>query len=293
MRALIDIVQLLRIYQYTKNAFVFAPAFFAGTLLNQGVFTSSLYVFLSFCIISSVVYIINDIVDKEHDKNHPLKKNRPLASERISKFFALCILAALALLLVFIYKLEKINITTALVLLVYFFLNMTYSFFLKKISLLDVFILSSGFVLRIIAGGVQTNIVVSHWLLIMTFLISLFLSFAKRRDDVLLLQTNAEFVRASSRNYTLSFLDVIMSILVSVLIVSYLLYTLSPEVLKRFSDKPVYPSAVFVVLALFRYLQKALVMNRSADPSKEIFNDKLILSCVAFWILYFVYLIYV
>lgn len=293
MRAAIDIVQLLRIYQYTKNAFVFAPAFFAGTLLNKGVFISSFYVFLSFCIISSVVYIINDAVDIEHDKNHPLKKNRPLASGRVSMFFALCILATLAGLLIVIYKLEKINTTTALVLLVYFLLNTAYSLFLKKISLLDVFILSSGFVLRIIAGGVQTNIVVSHWLLIMTFLISLFLSFAKRRDDVLLLQTNAEFVRVSSRNYTLSFLDVIMSILVSVLIVSYLLYTLSPEVIKRFSDKPVYPSAVFVVLALFRYLQKALVMNRSADPSKEIFNDRFIILCVVCWILYFVYLIYV
>lgn len=293
MRTFIDIINLLRIYQYTKNTFVFAPAFFAGTLLNEGVFISSLYVFISFCVISSVVYIINDIVDIEYDKKHPFKKNRPLASGRISVFFAIGVLTILSALLIVVYKMEKINSTTLGVLLLYFFLNIAYSFFLKRISLLDVFVLSFGFVLRVIAGGVQTSIIVSHWLLIMTFLISLFLFFAKRRDDVLMLQTDVQAVRSSSRNYTLSYLDVILSILVSVLIVSYLLYTLSPEVLKRFPNKHAYPSTIFVVLALFRYLQKALVMNRSADPSKEVFNDAFIIMCVVGWILYFFYLIYV
>jgi len=243
--------------------------------------------------LSSVVYIINDILDLENDKNHPVKKQRPLASGNISVTQAVVLLSGLILVFLATGILMKVSTIQAVPFIFYFILNLLYSLWMKRMVLVDVFTLSSGFVLRVLSGGMFTGIYVSHWLLIMTALVSLFLGFAKRRDDVLLMQSGHTHVRKSSQEYTLDFLNVLLSVLVSVLMVSYILYCLSPEVEVRFSGRPVYPSSVFVLLALMRYLQKAIVFGKSADPSREVFNDPYIRFCLVGWILYFVILIYV
>jgi 4-hydroxybenzoate polyprenyltransferase len=281
------------VYQYPKNFFVFAPAFFSGRLKEENVFMQSCIAFVMFCLLSSVVYIINDILDLENDKNHPVKKQRPLASGNISVIQALVLLSGLILVFLATGILMKVSTIQAGPFIFYFILNLLYSLWMKRMVLVDVFTLSSGFVLRVLSGGMFTGIYVSHWLLIMTALVSLFLGFAKRRDDVLLMQSGHTHVRKSSQEYTLDFLNVLLSVLVSVLMVSYILYSLSPEVEARFSGRPVYPSSVFVLLALMRYLQKAIVFGKSADPSREVFNDPYIRFCLVGWILYFVILIYV
>jgi len=293
MKKIKSIVSLLRVYQYPKNFFVFAPAFFSGRLKEENVFMQSCIAFVMFCLLSSVVYILNDILDLENDKNHPVKKQRPLASGNISVIQALILLSGLILVFLATGILMKVSTIQAVPFIFYFILNLLYSLWMKRMVLVDVFTLSSGFVLRVLSGGMFTGIYVSHWLLIMTALVSLFLGFAKRRDDVLLMQSGHVHVRKSSQEYTLDFLNVLLSVLVSVLMVSYILYCLSPEVEARFSGRPVYPSSVFVLLALMRYLQKAMVFGKSADPSREVFNDPYIRFCLIGWILYFVILIYV
>jgi hypothetical protein len=157
---------------------------------------------------------------------------------------------------------------------------------------MDAFIISLGFVLRVAAGGVLSNIIVSHWLYIMTFLLALFIAFAKRRDDVLILNETGSQMRKSIKGYNLEFISSAISILSAVLIVSYILYITSPEVNIRFFGKHPYISTIFVVLGVFRYLQITLVENNSGSPSKLVLKDVFIQLVVASWVLFFIVLIY-
>lgn len=285
-----SVIRLIRVHQWTKNLFIFAPLFFSGQILHTEKLTLAILGFLGFCCIASSVYILNDFMDYEKDKEHPTKKNRPIASGEINKptaifLFFLLIIGAL------IFSIQ-INKTFFLIIFFYFFLNILYSLGLKQISLVDTFIISIGFVLRVSAGGVLTHVPVSHWLYIMTFLLALFIAIAKRRDDVLILNQTGSEMRESIKGYNLEFITSTISILCATLIVSYLLYITSNEVVTRFNGKHPYISTIFVILAILRYLQITLVHEKSGSPSKVLLKDIFIQIVILLWVLFFITIIY-
>ena len=179
-----------------------------------------------------------------------------------------------------------------IVISIYFVMNLLYSFGLKKIALIDIFIISAGFVLRVTAGGAVTGIEISHWLYIMTFLVALFIAFAKRRDDVLLEMQTGEQMRKSISGYNLEFISSALSILCGILVVSYLLYITSPEITQRFQNKHAYISTLFVVMGILRYLQITLVEGKSGSPTKVLIKDLFLQVTVVLWMLFFAILIY-
>jgi 4-hydroxybenzoate polyprenyltransferase len=285
-----ELLKLIRVHQWTKNLFVFTPLFFSGKLMDSDKLIPSLIGFVCFCLAASSIYIINDFFDIEKDKLHPNKKNRPLASGAISKSVAIVlfiILISLSVVFSFIINKELFS-----VILFYVFINFLYTLKLKQISLVDVFIVSTGFVLRVAAGGCLSGILVSHWLYIMTFLLALFIALAKRRDDVLILIETGSEMRKSIKGYNLEFISSAISILCSVLIVTYLLYITSPEVVNRFNGKHPYISTVFVILGVLKYLQITIVQEKSGSPSKILLNDRFIQVVIICWVMFFISIIY-
>ncbi len=283
-------LQLIRVHQYTKNLFVFAALFFSGAFIDTQKISQCLIAFICFCLIASSIYIINDIKDIEKDKLHPEKKTRPLAAGTISLIHAkiICIVLMMSSFSIAFLSSHLLFIVIA----IYFVLNIFYCFGGKNISIVDVFIISIGFVLRAIAGGVVTGIELSHWLIIMTFLLALFIAFAKRRDDVLIEEQSGLQMRNSISGYTFEFISTVSSILIAVLIVCYVMYITSPEVITRFNNKPIYLSLLFVLIGLIRYLQISIVENNSGSPSKLILKDRFLQLCVIGWILFFIIIIY-
>lgn len=285
-------LKLLRVDQYVKNFFVFLPLFFALKMTDMAVLLKSFYAFISFCLAASAIYILNDIRDLEEDKQHPVKKNRPIASGSIQKsravvFMAIFFIASLAAAFL-------INLNLLIIIGIYLFMNILYSINLKNIAPLDLFIISTGFLLRIMAGtdfaGV-TGVFPSHWIIIMTFLLSLFLAFAKRRDDVLLAGEGKQ-TRKSIKGYNIEFVNSAMSIMAAVIIVAYILYTISPQVVSHFHSDNIYLTVIFVILGIFRYLQNTFVYKKSGNPAEILIKDRFLQATVLCWILSFVYLVY-
>lgn len=285
-----EIIKLLRVHQWLKNGFIFVPLFFSGQLLDvQRLWLCGL-AFMAFSFTASSIYIINDLNDIDKDRLHPTKKNRPFASGTVSKKLGIGIFFLLAFSsLIFSYFISSSFFT---VLSIYFIMNLLYSYGLKKISLIDIIIISIGFVLRVTAGGVVAKIEISQWLYIMTFLIALFIAFAKRRDDVLIEQETGTQMRKSITGYNLEFISSAISILCGVLIVSYLLYITSPEITSRFQNRPVYISTLFVIVGVLRYLQITLVEKNSGSPTKLMMKDRFLQLTVVLWMLFFAFIIY-
>jgi len=247
--------------------------------------------FFAFSFIASSIYILNDYMDIEADKLHPEKCKRPLASGAISKtgalvLFILCFGAGVGIALF-------IKAKFLFVLMIYFVLNLAYSLGLKNISILDVIILSLGFVLRVKAGGVITFIAISQWLMIMIFLLSIFMAVAKRRDDVLIKLKNGGDMRKSIKGYNLEFLNVVLSLLSAIIIVAYIMYTISPEVMERWKTYRMYYTALFVIAGLLRYLQITFVESNTGSPTGLLYKDKFLQATLLLWVVSFYIIIYV
>jgi decaprenyl-phosphate phosphoribosyltransferase len=281
---------LLRIHHWPKNLFVFIPAFFGGTLKDISVIIQLIQGFLFFSLISSVVYIVNDYRDREKDRLHPIKKNRPLASGQISPTVALIL--ALVFLAVALPGSFYLNTLFGYSVLTYLILNILYSVHLKDIAILDTLIVSSGFLIRTLAGGWLVNVALSQWLIIMVFLLSFFLATAKRRDDLILFQSGQAPLRTSSKKYTLEFINTILSVLAGVTIVSYIMYTISDDVIGRLNTPYLYVTSLFVFAGLIRFLQITMVENQSGSPMRIFLTDTFIQVTIALWILCFFILIY-
>lgn len=287
---------LIRPHQWIKNVFVLLPAFFGGTLLDVSGITAAVVAFFAFSLTASSVYCFNDIIDVEDDRRHPVKCHRPIASGAISVGMArvlmvLMILLAIAL-LPLLGSFETMR-DVALVLLVYYVLNLCYCARLKQYAILDVCIIAFGFVLRVLAGGFATGTRVSHWLVLMTFLLTLFLSFAKRRDDVLRMNETGKAPRKNTIRYNLTFINQAITITTSVTMVSYIMYTVSPEIVGRFHTDKLYLTSVFVLLGLLRYIQLTVVDEKSGDPTKIMLRDRFIQCVAAAWLFTFLFLIYI
>jgi 4-hydroxybenzoate polyprenyltransferase len=245
--------------------------------------------FLCFCTISSSVYIFNDYFDINEDKNHPQKRYRPLASGSISIKNGLVLMLILMISSLTVSYL--ISVELFLVIISYLALNFLYSKWLKHIAILDVNIIAVGFILRIVAGSVVSDVVPSIWILLITYLLALFLGISKRRTDVILAE-NGNDVRKNIEGYNLIFIDVILGILASIIIVSYIFYCISPEVQLHYHSKLLYVSIIFVVNGIFRYLKLVFVDQSTYSPTKIVLNDRFIQFTILGWLLLMSYLLY-
>ena len=262
------------------------PVFFAGQINNYEIILDSIFAFISFTFVTSAVYIFNDYCDLKIDQNHPEKKFRPLASGDVKIITAFSYLVFL--LMIGVSLMYFISIQSLYILMIYIFLNIFYSIFLKNFSILDVVIISIGFVLRLFIGSSSSEIYLSNWIVIMTFLLALFLSLAKRRNDVLIYNNTGSQTRSATEGYNLKFIDSSMSILSSAIIVSYIIYITSISHHSEFF----YFTTLFVILGVIRYLQISLVEEKSGDPTSVALKDRFIQITIIFWLCSYGWLLY-
>jgi len=292
-----SIIQLLRPHQYIKNTFIFLPIFFALKITEVNLLFNALIAFVAFSLTASAIYIFNDILDIEEDRRHPKKRNRPLASGAITKSQAIAIIATLlvaGLSTIFIFFSSSIHTQYNVIVLfiIYIILNVAYSLYLKHVAILDVVIISIGFVLRLFIGSAVTDILLSKWIIIMTFLLALFLALAKRRDDVLIYLDTGKKMRKVIDGYNLQFLNIAMAIMASVVIVAYIMYTTSSDVVEKVQSDHLYVTALFVILGIVRYLQIAFVYKDSGSPTKIVLKDHFIQLTLFGWIISFICILY-
>lgn len=291
-----NILKLIRPHQWLKNVFVLIPMFFGGSLLDPEDIRASLLTFLAYSFVASSVYCFNDINDVEADRRHPVKCKRPLASGAVSMGTAWMLMAlmfVLAALMTALLGDRGHILKVGGVLLFYYILNICYCAKLKQYAIVDVCIVAFGFVLRVLAGGFATDITLSKWLVLMTLLLTLFLSFAKRRDDVLRMNETGEPPRKNTIRYNLTFINQAITITASVTLVCYIMYTVSPEVVARLGSDLLYLTSVFVLLGLLRYMQITVVDKKSGDPTKIMLRDRFTQLVVVLWALTFLILIYI
>ena len=287
-------IQLLRPLQWIKNGFVFAPAFFSTNLLKPEFFWPTLVVFVSFCFISSAIYCFNDLRDVEADRLHPKKCKRPIASGAVSIkggyiMMHLCTIGALLLI-----PIAQSPNTPYLYIIIggYWLMNIAYCLKLKQYAILDVTIIAIGFVMRILAGGLATDIWISHWLVLMTFLVTLFLALSKRNDDYRIYEQTGTKPRVSITGYNKTFINEAIAIIASVTMVCYIMYTMSPEVIERMGTRYVYLTSGWVLAGLLRYLQNMIVYGLSGSPTKSLVKDHFIQFCIIGWLASFFAIIY-
>jgi decaprenyl-phosphate phosphoribosyltransferase len=281
---------LARPHQYIKNGFIWLPILFGERITDLPAIGRTLPAFAAFCLLSSAIYVINDFKDREEDRRHPIKKHRPLASGAVSSreamgmALALCC-ASLAIAIV------ASPPTCLYLLLAYLLLNIAYSQKLKHIAIVDIVCIALGFVIRIFVGGAATRIPISPWIVIMTFLLALFLALGKRRDD-LLLTDQGNRVRKAMDGYNLEFISLTMGIMASVIIVAYILYTVSPEVVAKHGTHQLYITGLWVLLGLLRYLQITFVQEASGSPTLILLQDRLLQTVIGLWLINIFVLLY-
>lgn len=287
-------LKLIRPKQWIKNFFVMVPLFFGGELFDVKSLIAGAITFMAYSFAASSIYCYNDIHDVDDDRRHPAKRTRPVASGAVSVFQAYILMGLMILLsMICITFLPENNIETGGVILFYWVLNIAYCAKLKRYAIVDVCIVAFGFVLRLFAGGFASDILLSKWIVLMTFLITLFMSFAKRRDDVLRMEETGEAPRHNTIRYNLTFINQAITITASVTLVCYIMYTVSPEVIEHFHTDYLYLTSVFVLLGLLRYIQLAVVDKESGDPTKIILKDHFTQLVVFAWLISFLIIIYV
>ncbi len=284
------ILKLMRPHHYIKNIFIFIPLFFALKITDMHLLFSAFIAFIAFSLSASAVYILNDYFDIEDDKKHPKKRLRPLASGEVSKKEAIVMM--LSLFGFSIALISSLSLGATAILFFYMMMNIAYSLHLKHIAIIDVTIIAIGFVLRLFMGSVVTGIVLSHWIVIITFLLALFMALAKRRDDVLIYENTGKKMRKVVDGYSLPFLDIAMAIMASVVIVSYIMYTSSPEVIERMGSEYLYLTSLFVIMGVMRYLQITFVFLDSGSPTQIVLKDRFVQFTLILWVVSFAWILY-
>lgn len=286
--------QLLRPQQWLKNLFVFIPLFFDRHLLDGSYLSAGFVVFAAWCFTASSIYCFNDIYDREDDRLHPRKRFRPIASGTLSVaegYAWMGVMLVLGILTLSLLPAGR-RWTVTGILLFYFVMNLGYCIRLKRYTLVDVFIIATGFVLRLLSGGEATQIRLSHWIVLMTFLLALFIAFAKRRDDVVIYENAGVMPRRNMNRYNLTFMNQAISIVASITMVCYIMYTVSEEVIRRMGTSFLYITSVFVLAGIIRYLQLTIVDLKSGSPTKVLMKDRFLQGCIVAWILSFVVILY-
>jgi 4-hydroxybenzoate polyprenyltransferase len=288
--ALGTLIESLRPQQWVKNGFVFAALIFSRSLTDWNRNARVAMAALIFCLISSSTYLLNDILDAPEDRNHPVKKLRPVASGRLSVPIAASSAALLAL-AAFTGAL-MLDRNFFLIIALYAGINLLYSWFLKHVLLLDVFVISAGFVFRVISGGLIIHVAISPWLIVCTTLLALFLALSKRRHELVLLKENASNHRSILANYSPYFLDQLIGIVTASTVMSYALYTLSVDVQTKFPGKRLELTIPFVLFGIFRYLYLVHQNEEGGNPTRLILTDPVLISVVLMWAASVIFIIY-
>ena len=270
----------LRPRQWVKNVFVLAALVFAGRLDDPSAVGRALGAFAVFCALSSAVYLVNDVRDREADRLHPVKRRRPIAAGEVSPGVAggaAIALAGVALLAAFWLSGGLFGAALA-----YFVLNVGYSFGLKRVVILDVMMVASGFLLRAWAGALVLGVAISHWLVLCTGLLALFLGFVKRRQEISALDGD-DRTRPILREYSLPFLDQMISIVTGATVVAYSLYAFSPEVAEKLGTRHLGLTIPFVVFGIFRYLYLVHQRGEGENPTAVLLGDGPLIVDVLLW----------
>jgi 4-hydroxybenzoate polyprenyltransferase len=284
------LLQSLRPAQWAKNVFVLAPLVFSGQLLNTDVTARALLAVAAFCCASSAVYLVNDLRDREEDRRHPLKRLRPIAAGTLpapAALAAVLLLAGTAVGLAF-----WLGRPFALVLGAYLALNLLYTFWFKHMVILDVMSISFGFVLRVEAGAVVTAVEVSRWLLLCTIFLALFLAFSKRRHEITLLASQASGQRRVLDHYSPAFLDQMINVVTASSVVSYALYSVSPETVEKYHTQDLVWTIPLVLYGIFRYLYLMYQRPGERNPTEAILRDAPFLINMVLWGLAVVWIVY-
>ena len=280
----------MRPTQWPKNVFVLAPLVFGRLLGDRAAIVHAFLAVVAFCLASSAVYLGNDLKDREEDRNHPLKRHRPLAAGTLPvpvAVVALVLLAAAALALAW-----YLGTGFALVLGLYIALNALYTGGLKHVVILDVMILSAGFVLRVLAGAAATGVQVSSWLLLCTIFLSLFLGFSKRRHEITLLAEGATSQRRVLHHYSEAFLDQMINVVTASAVVSYALYAVAPETVEKYHTQHLVYTIPMVLFGIFRYLYLTYQQSGDRNPTEAILRDAPFLINMVLWGLAAVWIVY-
>jgi 4-hydroxybenzoate polyprenyltransferase len=285
-----DALVSLRPAQWTKNLFVGAALVFAKKALDGPLLLRTVAAVGIFCLISGSLYLVNDVLDYVEDKVHPKKAKRPIAAGRLSRGTAVILAAGLGVVSVILaYALAPAFCLAAAV---YIVLQLGYSFKLKHVVILDVFLVASGFVIRVVAGGLVIGVPISSWLLICTTLLALFIALSKRRQELRLLEANAAGHRPILKEYSLPLLDQMISVVTASTVIAYCLYTVSEETVKKFGTTHLLYTMPFVLYGIFRYLYLVHLKGAGGSPEELILKDKPLLAACVLWIMSVVILVY-
>ena len=268
---------------WVKNVIIFAALVFAREYANPAKIWMAILAFAAFSLAASAVYIANDIFDRENDRKHPLKQARPIASGKVPVLSAA--IAAILLLAGSLTIALYINDATVLALIAYMILNLAYSIALKHVVIIDVMIVAVGFVIRAVAGALAIDVEISPWLLVCTTLLALFLSFGKRRHELVLLTDGAANHRKALANYSTPFLDQMISVTTSSTVVAYAFYTISPEISSHFGTRWLPVTIPYVLYGVFRYLYLIFKRDEGGNPTRLLITDLPLMICVALWLI--------
>lgn len=272
----------MRPKQWTKNAIIFAPLIFSQNFLKTPLVLETFLAFAVFCALSGAVYIINDLLDIEQDRKHPLKCKRPLASgllkPRTAVLFLISLLSSSAFCAVSLLNRQFVIIAAG-----YLVLQICYSAWLKHVVIIDVFCIASGFLLRVAAGAVAIDVTFSTWLFFCTILLALFLALSKRRHELVLLEDGAAEHRRILYEYSTGLLDQMISIVTTATLIAYILYTVSAETVAKFGSDKLKYTIPFVLYGIFRYLYLIYQKNEGGSPETALLNDRPILLTVVLY----------
>lgn len=273
-------VQAVRPEQWLKNGFVILPLLFSGRALIWDAQWRAIVAFVSFCAVASAVYLMNDVIDRDADRMHPRKAHRPVTSGLISSRTALTV--GLILGIAGVAGGGVADRSVSLILLAYLALNVLYGFWLKHVVIVDVFTIAAFFVMRLLAGAFAVDVKPSIWLLLCGGLLALFLGFAKRRHELMLLGDGSHSHRAVLASYSTGFLDQLSVVLLSVTIVSYVMYTLESETARLVGTDALTYSTAFVLYGVLRYLY-LVHRNEGGNPTETLLTDRSLLAAVVLW----------
>ncbi|MFA4982307.1 MAG: decaprenyl-phosphate phosphoribosyltransferase [Candidatus Omnitrophota bacterium] len=276
----------MRPYQWLKNIFIFLPVLFGRRLTDPSSLARTALIFVSFCLVSSAVYLLNDIMDMDEDRGHPEKSKRPLVSGRISVRES-C-LAAGVLLLLGLPISFALGLYPGITVSVYLMLNMAYTAALKNVVIIDVFCVGAFYYLRVLAGGAANGIELSGWIVICTVLLALFLAFNKRRHDLGLAKDH----KSVPAKYNARFLDRMIGIISASVIISYALYAMDAGTIEKFGTNHLIFTVPFVFYGIFRYLYLVDVKNAGGDPSRVLIYDSKMQINIILWIVVCVAVVY-
>jgi len=276
----VSLLVAMRPRQWIKNLVVFAALLFALRLTDPEALLRAAIAFVLFCATSGAVYIVNDLFDVERDRRHPTKSRRPIASGALGTVPAIVAVAVLlsgSLVVGF-----ALSPPFGAVLLIYAALNLAYSMWLKEVVILDVMVIAAGFVLRAVGGGLVIDVEISKWLIMCTILLSLFLAFCKRRQELETLDQAHEH-RTILKEYSVAFLDQMINVVTASTVVSYMFYTMSEDVEQKLHTEYLYLTVPFVLYGIFRYLYLVHRHGRGASPTQALLTDRPLLLCVGLW----------